>query len=204
MKDMREKLERVGWRIWIRLQDQRGLTTVEYIIGASIILIVLAGAVMAWNNGFGREDQPARPAADGNAVSGRGLWRRLRDSRGQATVEAVLVVPLVLVPVLFGVVTFGQLEHTRLVLDSAAAAGARQAAVDGQDDQAVRDRIDLELQDGGINPTTVTVSVSPAVADWGQPIQVRLSITSHASIPFLGGWDVPMSSDFTTRSEVTH
>ena len=137
-------------------------------------------------------------------MSRRGLWRRLRDSRGQATVEAVLVVPLVLVPVLFGVVTFGQLEHTRLVLDSAAAAGARQAAVDGQDDQAVRDRIDLELQDGGINPETVTISVSPAVADWGQPIQVRLSITSHASIPFLGGWDVPMSSDFTTRSEVTH
>jgi hypothetical protein len=52
MKDMREKLERIGWRIWIRLQDQRGLTTVEYIIGASIILIVLAGAVMAWNNGL--------------------------------------------------------------------------------------------------------------------------------------------------------
>ena len=52
MKDMREKLERVGWRIWLRLQDQRGLTTVEYIIGASIILIVLAGAVMAWNNGL--------------------------------------------------------------------------------------------------------------------------------------------------------
>jgi hypothetical protein len=52
MQDMRKKLERVGWRIWLRLQDQRGLTTVEYIIGASIILIVLAGAVMAWNNGL--------------------------------------------------------------------------------------------------------------------------------------------------------
>ena len=49
---MREKLDRLGCRIWIRLQDQRGLTTVEYIIGASIILIVLAGAVMAWNNGL--------------------------------------------------------------------------------------------------------------------------------------------------------
>jgi len=52
MKDMRRKLEQVGWRIWLRLQDQRGLTTVEYIIGASIILIVLAGAVLAWNNGL--------------------------------------------------------------------------------------------------------------------------------------------------------
>jgi len=134
----------------------------------------------------------------------RALWRRLRDERGQATLEAILVVPLVLVPVLFGVVTFGELEHTRLVLDSAAAAGARQAAVDGQDDQAVRDRITLELRDGGLNPATASISVTPAVATWGDPIAVHVSITTHASIPFLGGWDVPMSSDFTTRSEVTH
>jgi len=134
----------------------------------------------------------------------RALWRRLRDDRGQATLEAILVVPLVLVPVLFGVVTFGELEHTRLVLDAAAAAGARQAAVDGQDDQAVRDRIALELRDGGLNTATASISVTPAVAAWGDPIAVHVSITTHASIPFLGGWDVPMSSDFTTRSEVTH
>ena len=134
----------------------------------------------------------------------RALWRRLRDERGQATLEAILVVPLVLVPVLFGVVTFGELEHTRLVLDAAAAAGARQAAVDGQDDQAVRDRIALELRDGGLNTATASISVTPAVAAWGDPVSVHVSITTHASIPFLGGWDVPMSSDFTTRSEVTH
>jgi hypothetical protein len=132
------------------------------------------------------------------------LWRGLRDGRGQATVEAVLVVPLVLVPVLFGVVTFGELEHTRLVLDAAAAAGARQAAVDGQDDQAVRDRIALELRDGGLDPASASVSVTPSIAAWGEPIEVHISITTRASIPFLGGWDVPMSSDFTTRSEVTH
>jgi hypothetical protein len=106
--------------------------------------------------------------------------------------------------VLFGVITFGQLEHVRLVLDSAAAAGARQAGVDGQDDQAVRDRIALELSDGGINPATASINVTPAVAAWGDPIQVQISITTRASIPFLGGWDVQMSSDFTTRSEVTH
>ena len=54
---------------------------------------------------------------------------RRRGQRGVATVEAILVVPLVLVPVLLAVVVFGRLEHTRLVLDAAAAAGARQAAV---------------------------------------------------------------------------
>ena len=130
--------------------------------------------------------------------------RRARE-RGQVAVYAVVLFPLlVLVPVLFGVVTFGELEHTRLVLDAASAAGARQAAVDGQDDQAVRDRIDLELRDGGLDPATASISVTPAIAAWGDPITVTVSITSRASIPFLGGWDVPMSSDFVTRSEVTH
>jgi hypothetical protein len=50
---MRDKLSRVGWRLWaLAHSNQRGLTTVEYIIGASIILVVLAGAVLAWNNGL--------------------------------------------------------------------------------------------------------------------------------------------------------
>ena len=53
MANMREKLERLGLRLWDLVHsNQRGLTTVEYIIGASIILIVLAGAVLAWNNGL--------------------------------------------------------------------------------------------------------------------------------------------------------
>ena len=41
--------------------------------------------------------------------------------------------PLVLVPVLAAVVILGHLAHTRIVLDAAAAAGARQAAVIGAD-----------------------------------------------------------------------
>jgi hypothetical protein len=49
----REKLVRLGWRVLGLLRNDRpGLTTVEYIIGASIILVVLAGAVLAWNNGL--------------------------------------------------------------------------------------------------------------------------------------------------------
>jgi Flp pilus assembly pilin Flp len=33
--------------------DERGLTTVEYVIGAAVILSVLAAAVLAWFNGIG-------------------------------------------------------------------------------------------------------------------------------------------------------
>ena len=132
------------------------------------------------------------------------LLHRLRGSeRGLATVEAILVVPLVLVPVLLAVVIFGRLEHTRLVVDAAAAAGARQAAVIGGDGSIVRERIAAELTDGGIDASRALVVVEPTVAAWGQPIRVRVEIAESAGIPFLGTWAVPLSGEFVTRSEVT-
>jgi hypothetical protein len=127
-----------------------------------------------------------------------------RSERGVATVEAVLVVPLVLVPVLFAVIIFGDLWHTRLVVDAAAAAGARQAAVVGADTAAVRERIATELRDGGVDPSRATVIVEPAVADWGDPIRISVSVDAQAAIPFLGSWSVPLKGEFVTRSEVTH
>ena len=128
---------------------------------------------------------------------------RRRGERGLATVEAVLVVPLVLVPVLLAVVVFGRLAHTQLVLDAAAAAGARQAAVVGGDGAMVRTRILTELADGGLDPDRARIVVEPAVAAWGEPIRVRISIDEQAAIPFAGTWAVPLDAEFVTRSEVT-
>ena len=40
-------------RAWTGFRaDQRGLTTLEYVIAAGIILVVLAAAILAWNNGL--------------------------------------------------------------------------------------------------------------------------------------------------------
>ena len=40
-------------RAWAAVRaDERGLTTVEYIIAAAIILVVLSAAILAWNNGL--------------------------------------------------------------------------------------------------------------------------------------------------------
>lgn len=40
-------------RIWAVIRaDERGLTTLEYVIAAGIILVVLAAAILAWNNGL--------------------------------------------------------------------------------------------------------------------------------------------------------
>ena len=40
-------------RAWHAIRaDERGLTTLEYVIAAGIILVVLAGAILAWNSGL--------------------------------------------------------------------------------------------------------------------------------------------------------
>ena len=40
-------------RAWASIRaDERGLTTLEYVIAAGIILVVLAAAILAWNNGL--------------------------------------------------------------------------------------------------------------------------------------------------------
>jgi Flp pilus assembly pilin Flp len=40
-------------RAWTAFRaDQQGLTTLEYVIAAGIILVVLAAAILAWNAGL--------------------------------------------------------------------------------------------------------------------------------------------------------
>lgn len=50
---MRDQLIDLLRRAWHQFRtDQRGLTTLEYVIAAGIILVVLAAAILAWNNGL--------------------------------------------------------------------------------------------------------------------------------------------------------
>ncbi len=50
---MRDHLVYLLRRAWLRMRtDERGLTTLEYVIAAGIILVVLAAAILAWNQGL--------------------------------------------------------------------------------------------------------------------------------------------------------
>jgi len=50
---MRDKLLDLARRAWVRFwTDESGLTTLEYVIAAGIILVVLSAAILAWNNGL--------------------------------------------------------------------------------------------------------------------------------------------------------
>lgn len=49
----RSDLRRLLGRCWTVVHaDERGLTTLEYVIAAGIILVVLSAAILTWNNGL--------------------------------------------------------------------------------------------------------------------------------------------------------
>lgn len=129
---------------------------------------------------------------------------RRRQQRGQETLQAVLAVAFMLLPVLFGIVELGGLIHVWIGQQSTAAFGARVAGERGEDDALVRDRIAVELRAAGLDPSQVQVTVTPSYVHWGQPITVRVISRRHLAIPFLLTRDLTLASSYVARGEVNH
>jgi hypothetical protein len=129
---------------------------------------------------------------------------RQQRQRGQETLQAVLAVAFILLPVLFGIVELGGLIHVWIGEQAAAAIGARVAGERGEDDAVVRDRIRTELIAAGLDPRRVDVGVTPAYVRWGQPITVRVVSHRHVAIPFLFSSDLTLASRYVGRGEVNH
>src|SRR2546428_13067602 len=109
--------------------------------------------------------------------------RRRRWQRGQETLQAVLVVAFMLLPVLFGIVELGGLIHVWIGQQSAAAIGARVAGERGEDDAIGRDRGAVELRAAGLDPANGQVTFAPGYVRWGQPITVPATMHRHVAIP---------------------
>jgi Flp pilus assembly protein TadG len=124
--------------------------------------------------------------------------------RGQETLQAVLAVAFMLLPVLLGIIEIGGLVHIWIGQQSAAALGARMAAERGEDDAIVRDRIVTQLRAAGLDPAQVDIRVTPPVVRWGQPITVQLTSRRHLAIPFLFSRDLQLTSAYVGRGEVNH
>jgi hypothetical protein len=129
---------------------------------------------------------------------------RQHRQRGQETLQAVLAVAFILVPVLFGIVELGGLLHTWMGEQAAAAIGARVAGERGEDDAVVRDRIRTELVAAGLDPRRVQITVTPAFVRWGQPITVQVTSHRRLAIPFLFTRDLTLASRYVGRGEVNH
>jgi len=129
---------------------------------------------------------------------------RRHRQRGQETLQAVLAVAFMLLPVLFGIVELGGLIHVWIGEQAAAAIGARVAGERGEDDGMVRERIRIELLAAGLDPNHVQVNVMPAYVRWGQPITVQVISHRHLAIPFLFTRDLTLASSYVGRGEVNH
>jgi hypothetical protein len=124
--------------------------------------------------------------------------------RGQETLQAVLAGAFILLPLLLGMLELGDLLRVVGAEQAAAAAGARVAGIDGQDDLRVQQRIHDALIAGGLDPGRVQVTVTPSRVAWGEPITVRLASRRRLSIPFLFSRDLVLSAASVAQGEVDH
>jgi len=114
---------------------------------------------------------------------------RIRGNRGQATVELVLILPLILVMV-FAIVEFGLALNAQLTVHNAAAEGARYGALGSQPGDATcaantaRGRA-LATSGGVLDCTEITVSYPGGVGDAsrGDEVAVRVSHEYSAVTP---------------------
>jgi Flp pilus assembly protein TadG len=119
--------------------------------------------------------------------------------RGSATVEFALVLPLVFV-VTLGLVEVGLLARDRALVDAAARAGARAAALQPEDAPA-RDAAVAAAP--GLDPSALAVAVTRAVGT-GAPVTVSVAYDDPVRVPFVGwlvGPSVHIESSAVMRQE---
>jgi len=124
--------------------------------------------------------------------------RRDRES-GSAAVEFALVLPIVLVMAL-ALVQVGLLARDRLLVEAAARAGARAAAVEA-DDAAIRAAALAAAPD--LDPSVSTVGVA-RTGTQGDPVTVSVDYDEPIRVPlidWLFGSTVRMTARATDRQE---
>jgi hypothetical protein len=127
---------------------------------------------------------------------------RLSRQRGQETLQAVLVVALVLLPMLVAILTFATLVHTSIATQAAAAAGARAAGVAGEFGGDEMLRVAGELRSNGIDPATCSIAAGARVVGLDEPIPVTVSCPDEVGIPFFLQQRVVLTSTVVGRGEV--
>ncbi len=126
------------------------------------------------------------------------LWS---DERGTATLETTLMI-LVLLPLLFGILEFGDALQRWLAQDSATVQAARYAAEVGGDAPEVRALLADALRSSGIDPARALVDVEPFRVGWRQPIRVTVRTEYPITIPFVLSTSLPLRSTAVARGEV--
>jgi hypothetical protein len=126
---------------------------------------------------------------------------RVRSDAGSTTLETTLMI-VVLLPVLFAILEFGDAFHRWLAQDAATAQAARFAGEVGGDTPEVRALLADALRDAGIDPSRAEVEISPARVGWREPIRVQVRTDLPLSIPFAFSTVLPLRSSAVARGEL--
>ena len=126
----------------------------------------------------------------------------MRTEDGQATVEAALTLPVVLIALLM-IVQVGVVVRDALALTHAAREGARAAAVTGDDD-AIRAAISKAAST--LDTDAIEISIDPSEGERrrGGPVTVTLSYSLRLEIPIVSRIvtaDIPLRASSTMRME---
>jgi Flp pilus assembly protein TadG len=127
---------------------------------------------------------------------------RRRAQRGQETLQAILVVSLVLLPMLVGILTFSTLVHTSIATQAAAAAGARAAGVAGEFGEDQLAAVVGALRSNDVDANSCVISSSSGTVRLDQPISITVQCPEHVGIPFLFERDVQITATVVGRGEV--
>lgn len=125
----------------------------------------------------------------------------IRSDEGSATLETTLMV-VVLLPVLFAILQFGDAFHRWLAQDAATAHAARYAAEVGGDTAEVRALLSEALMDAGIDPSRAQVEIAPPTVAWREPIQVTVRTDVVIAMPFAFTTVLPLRSSAVARGEL--
>jgi hypothetical protein len=127
--------------------------------------------------------------------------RRAAAEAGTTTLETTLMI-VVLLPLLFAILQFGDVFHRWLAQDAATVHAARYAAELGGDDPQVRMLLSDGLRDAGIDPGRVTVEILPSRVRWREPIRVTVRSHVDIAIPFVFSASIPLISTASGRGEL--